>query len=501
MCPRALREGRAGGGQDRIVLDAIGSRIAVAGVVGCYARVEADQEFDPEAVRRPGRLVGIDAVAADADLLPAGVDDAALSEGRSVESDCVALAGRRSADRHVRSPGRDAGPEVAEIDRPGHIGADEVSVHDVAGAGDLEAVIEAGSSDDIAFARPGAADYVIGSGDAEAALAESEEHCSGRVRPDEIALERVARPVDAEPVAAAGDDVVAREMARTVEVHRERRRPAGGRQQGVARRGQADEVARDRVAAAQEVDPGLTAPDQVARGGRGASDDDVRSARHLDLLGEALVRARDAVGRDPEEVALDSNVRGSVADVDARGIAEVAVGDGQAPDRRVARLNLHATAAGKEKPSALISIFRTVFKPCPTGGCSRMRRAACSRRSSRASVIAGSRSDRRSCATPEPAMLNAIVSAPGLALASRIAWRSEPAPASAVDVTVYVAARAATDGQPGGDRGAEALHTFLPPSRIRNRSWKLEGIVEKHGHLSRRTAWRRAVVARRRSLR
>ncbi len=38
--------------------------------------------------------------------------------------------------------------------------------------------------------------------------------------------------------------------------------------------------------------------------------------------------------------------------------------------------------------------------------------------------------------TPEPTMLKAIVSAPGLALASRIAWRSVPAPESAVEVTV-----------------------------------------------------------------
>ena len=38
--------------------------------------------------------------------------------------------------------------------------------------------------------------------------------------------------------------------------------------------------------------------------------------------------------------------------------------------------------------------------------------------------------------TPEPVMLKLIVSAPGFALASRIAWRSEPAPESAVVVTV-----------------------------------------------------------------
>ena len=42
------------------------------------------------------------------------------------------------------------------------------------------------------------------------------------------------------------------------------------------------------------------------------------------------------------------------------------------------------------------------------------------------------------CAPP-PAMLNWMTSAPGAALASRIAWRSVPAPASAVLVTPNVA--------------------------------------------------------------
>src|SRR5216117_2826843 len=43
--------------------------------------------------------------------------------------------------------------------------------------------------------------------------------------------------------------------------------------------------------------------------------------------------------------------------------------------------------------------------------------------------------------TPAPGMLNVIVSAPGFALASRIACRSEPAPLSLVLVTVNVAAK------------------------------------------------------------
>src|SRR5262245_60859200 len=44
--------------------------------------------------------------------------------------------------------------------------------------------------------------------------------------------------------------------------------------------------------------------------------------------------------------------------------------------------------------------------------------------------------------TPEPGMAKTMVSGPAFALASRIAWRSEPAPESFVVVTVNVAAGA-----------------------------------------------------------
>ena len=42
--------------------------------------------------------------------------------------------------------------------------------------------------------------------------------------------------------------------------------------------------------------------------------------------------------------------------------------------------------------------------------------------------------------TPAPGMAKTIVSAPGAVSASRIAWRSDPAPESLVLVTVKVAA-------------------------------------------------------------
>jgi hypothetical protein len=56
--------------------------------------------------------------------------------------------------------------------------------------------------------------------------------------------------------------------------------------------------------------------------------------------------------------------------------------------------------------------------------------------------------------TPAPGMLNAISSSPGLPFASRTAWRSEPAPESAVVVTVNVVADAAETIAPKQTRSA-----------------------------------------------
>ena len=50
--------------------------------------------------------------------------------------------------------------------------------------------------------------------------------------------------------------------------------------------------------------------------------------------------------------------------------------------------------------------------------------------------------------TPVEGIANAIVSAPGLPFASRMAWRSDPAPESAVVVTVKVAAPAPVAASP-----------------------------------------------------
>ena len=61
------------------------------------------------------------------------------------------------------------------------------------------------------------------------------------------------------------------------------------------------------------------------------------------------------------------------------------------------------------------------------------------------SVISGRADAGEMVWTPAPGIANTMMSAPGFALASRIAWRSDPAPLSAVLVTVSVAA-AAPDG-------------------------------------------------------
>jgi hypothetical protein len=81
----------------------------------------------------------------------------------------------------------------------------------------------------------------------------------------------------------------------------------------------------------------------------------------------------------------------------------------------------------------------------------------------RASVTSGSAVAGWMVWTPAPGMAKAIASVPALPLASVMAWRSEPAPESAVVVTVKVAAgerraarrRAATAGT-GGRRSMRA---------------------------------------------
>jgi hypothetical protein len=63
--------------------------------------------------------------------------------------------------------------------------------------------------------------------------------------------------------------------------------------------------------------------------------------------------------------------------------------------------------------------------------------------------------------TPVPGMLNAIVSAPTAALASRMAWRSEPGPELSALMTVNVAAEATAEAR---DRTSARDDAFrLPP--------------------------------------
>src|SRR4029453_11770932 len=87
VCSRALPEGRPGGSQDRIVLDAIGPSVGVAVVVRRHARLKADGEIDAEAARRRERLVPVDAVSSDPDLLTDEADAPATAEDAAVERD------------------------------------------------------------------------------------------------------------------------------------------------------------------------------------------------------------------------------------------------------------------------------------------------------------------------------------------------------------------------------------------------------------------------------
>ncbi len=82
------------------------------------------------------------------------------------------------------------------------------------------------------------------------------------------------------------------------------------------------------------------------------------------------------------------------------------------------------------------SIFSPVSNPCPIGSVLADAPGCVYPLTVTGEVRIGSGETSVIVWTPEPTMLNAIVSGPALALASRIAWRSVPAPASAIDVTV-----------------------------------------------------------------
>ena len=75
---------------------------------------------------------------------------------------------------------------------------------------------------------------------------------------------------------------------------------------------------------------------------------------------------------------------------------------------------------------------------------------------------------------PAPDTLNAIVSSPALALASRIACRSEPAPESAVFVTVYVFALTAE----AAARSTSAAPRARLEGRLSSFELRLQGFLD-----------------------
>ena len=83
--------------------------------------------------------------------------------------------------------------------------------------------------------------------------------------------------------------------------------------------------------------------------------------------------------------------------------------------------------------------------------------------------------------TPVPGMAKAIVSAPMAAFASRIAWRSDPAPLSAVLVTVKVAQRA---GVAASARTAQNAWGFM-----KRRGRSAMRVLLRSGARSRRPVW------------
>ena len=235
--------------------------------------------------------------------LPATLPRMTMPPDPAVRDD-VAFARRRAADGRVAAEDGDAAVLIAERERAGGVGADEVALDDDAGdaAADRDPVDGVGG-DDVARSRSRATDHGAVGIDEDSIVEVAERSRPGDVRADEVSAGDEVRPaVEPDAVAAvARDDVAGRGRgAADRDVH------AGGdvdaglvSREGVAARGvRADEVALDQVsraavAARAEVDAlHSVARDQVARGGSRAADRDVRRPV-VDLDPEVGVGVRD----------------------------------------------------------------------------------------------------------------------------------------------------------------------------------------------------------------
>ena len=141
--------------------------------------------------------------------------------------------------------------------------------------------------------------------------------------------------------------------------------------------------------------------------------------------------ARDSAGRIRADEAAFQVVALAQGDVDAELVDDETA-------------NRHADARGDESAGAVARVFAVeldqqhgvVARQLRVGARSRLGVAV----DGHGAGDAGSSEVGMIVCTPAPGMLKSIVSAPALALASRIAWRSEPGPESLVFVTVKVAA-------------------------------------------------------------
>ena len=149
----AFGEGGAGREEDRVVLEPVGSGVAVARVVDLDAEAS---ELDPEA-RPARRAVLVDAVAADTDALAAHGHSRAAD--RAVEGDDVGFAGGGTAHDVVAAGHGDAGRVVAEVDRARRVRAEEVAVDRVVRAAQADAGV--GAADDVAVVRRRSADRLL----------------------------------------------------------------------------------------------------------------------------------------------------------------------------------------------------------------------------------------------------------------------------------------------------------------------------------------------------
>ena len=189
---------RHGGGQVRSGLAVVGRPERDSTERVHVDRILADRVPGAGDEPEPEATVLLDAIAQDLVAAAGGIGvanrDAPVGVERGVEGDEVAGTGGQPADHVAIAVQGDARPGVAEGPGPGHVGADEVSSHEVSISPDDDSTASIGG-DDVAGGRVPAADDVVRGVDLDPIAAVPHRSRARGVRADLVPLDQIPRGI------------------------------------------------------------------------------------------------------------------------------------------------------------------------------------------------------------------------------------------------------------------------------------------------------------------